>query len=137
MGAMARQRPHQVAQKSTRTGLSDFRTSWSKFASVTSTIPLPAMFPSPRYERRAAGRRFLERRCQAGDLYMSASRETRLTYYRNTRIGCMGKGESRNQLAGPHQAHRSRVFRADDQEDQKRSGFQEASLGLPQAWREG
>src|SRR4051794_8339890 len=43
MGAMARQGPHQVAQKSTRTGLSDFKTSWSKFASVTSTIPLPAI----------------------------------------------------------------------------------------------
>src|SRR5580698_4797816 len=42
MGAMARQGPHHVAQKSTRTGLSDFKTSWSKFASVTSTIPLPA-----------------------------------------------------------------------------------------------
>src|SRR5580700_4846069 len=44
MGAMARQGPHHVAQKSTSTGLSDFSTSWSKFASVTSTIPLPAMF---------------------------------------------------------------------------------------------
>src|SRR5437660_12542430 len=44
MGAIARQGPHQVAQKSTRTGLSDFKTSWSKFASVTSTIPLPAIF---------------------------------------------------------------------------------------------
>src|ERR1035441_4269457 len=44
MGAMARQGPHQVAQKSTRPGLSDFKTSWSKFASVTSTIPLPAIF---------------------------------------------------------------------------------------------
>src|ERR1700691_1327273 len=48
MGAMARQGPHHVAQKSTSTGLSDFKTSWSKFASVTSTIPLPAMFVSPR-----------------------------------------------------------------------------------------
>src|ERR1700693_4375045 len=44
IGAIARQGPHQVAQKSTRTGLSDFKTSWSKFASVTSTIPLPAIF---------------------------------------------------------------------------------------------
>src|SRR5579859_1524485 len=43
MGAIARQGPHHVAQKSTRTGLSDFKTSWSKFASVTSTIPLPAI----------------------------------------------------------------------------------------------
>src|SRR6266852_911202 len=41
---MARHGPHQVAQKSTSTGLSDFKTSWSKFASVTSTIPLPAIF---------------------------------------------------------------------------------------------
>src|SRR5205807_10004887 len=44
MGAMARQGPHQVAQKSTSTGFSDFKTSASKFASVTSTIPLPAIF---------------------------------------------------------------------------------------------
>src|SRR5882762_9457782 len=43
MGAIARQGPHQVAQKSTSTGLSDFKTSASKFASVTSTIPLPAI----------------------------------------------------------------------------------------------
>src|SRR5579864_962392 len=41
---MARQGPHQVAQKSTSTGLSAFKTSASKFASVTSTIPLPAIF---------------------------------------------------------------------------------------------
>src|ERR1700733_2201672 len=47
MGAMARQGPHHVAQKSTSTGLSDLRTSWSKFASVTSTIPLPAISFSP------------------------------------------------------------------------------------------
>src|SRR5580693_2425383 len=46
MGAMARHGPHQVAQKSTSTGLSDFKTSWSKFASVTSTIPLPAIYLS-------------------------------------------------------------------------------------------
>src|SRR5438876_11834261 len=44
MGAIARQGPHQVAQKSTSTGWSAFSTSWSKFASVTSTIPLPAIF---------------------------------------------------------------------------------------------
>src|SRR5271168_785568 len=48
MGAIARQGPHHVAQKSSSTGLSDFKTSWSKFASVTSTIPLPAIFVSPR-----------------------------------------------------------------------------------------
>src|SRR5438876_8462207 len=45
MGAMARQGPHQAAQKSTSTGVSDFRTSWSKFESVTSTIPFPAIVP--------------------------------------------------------------------------------------------
>src|SRR5271165_1995384 len=48
MGARARHGPHHVAQKSTSTGVSDFKTSWSKFASVTSTIPLPAIFVSPR-----------------------------------------------------------------------------------------
>src|SRR5216683_1213323 len=45
MGAIARQGPHQAAQKSSRTGVSDFRTSWSKFASLTSIIPLPAILP--------------------------------------------------------------------------------------------
>ncbi len=35
-GASARQGPHQAAQKSTRTGCSLFRTSCSKFASLTS-----------------------------------------------------------------------------------------------------
>src|SRR5271156_3764792 len=44
MGAMARQGPHHLAQKSTKTGESDFKTSGSKFASVTSTIPFPAIF---------------------------------------------------------------------------------------------
>src|SRR5580692_10941105 len=46
MGAIARQGPHHVAQKSTSTGVSDFSTSWSKFESVTSIIPLPAIIPS-------------------------------------------------------------------------------------------
>src|ERR1035438_1228155 len=41
MGAIARQGPHQAAQKSTSTGLSDFSTSESKFASVTSTVAWP------------------------------------------------------------------------------------------------
>src|SRR5438876_4035045 len=45
IGAMARHGPHQAAQKSTNTGCSDFSTSWSKFESVTSTIPFPAIFP--------------------------------------------------------------------------------------------
>src|SRR6266568_2049770 len=45
IGAIARQGVHQAAQKSTSTGVSDFRTSWSKFESVTSTIPFPAMVP--------------------------------------------------------------------------------------------
>src|SRR5882672_232718 len=54
MGAIARQGPHQVAQKSISTGLSDFNTSASKFASVTSTIELLAIVP-PRYLVPATG----------------------------------------------------------------------------------
>src|SRR5215471_1629531 len=46
MGAIARHGPHQAAQKSTKTGVSDFKTSWSKFWSVTSTIPAAAMLSS-------------------------------------------------------------------------------------------
>jgi hypothetical protein len=42
---MARHGPHHVAQKSTNTGVSDFKTSLSKFASVTSMMPLPAIVP--------------------------------------------------------------------------------------------
>src|SRR5277367_5545516 len=60
MGAIARQGPHHVAQKSTRTGLSDFKTSWSKFASVTSTIPLPAIFFLLVVKRRPIGGRCIE-----------------------------------------------------------------------------
>src|ERR1700730_18370420 len=45
IGAIARQGPHHAAQKSTSTGLSDFSTSESKFASVTSTVPLLAILP--------------------------------------------------------------------------------------------
>src|SRR5438105_3222081 len=43
MGAMALQGPHQGAQKSISTGASDFSTSCSKLASVTSMIPLDAI----------------------------------------------------------------------------------------------
>src|SRR4029077_8190953 len=53
IGAMARQGPHHAAQKSINTGLSDFNTSESKLASVTSTMPLLAIHPpevSARYE---------------------------------------------------------------------------------------
>src|ERR1700730_5833374 len=42
---MARQGPHHAAQKSINTGLSDFNTSESKLASVTSTMPLLAIHP--------------------------------------------------------------------------------------------
>src|SRR5450755_2026352 len=48
IGAIARQGPHQAAQKSINTGLSDFNTSESKLASVTSTMPLLAIHP-PRF----------------------------------------------------------------------------------------
>src|SRR6266567_6392799 len=64
IGAMARQGPHQAAQKSTSTGVSDFRTSWSKFESVTSTIPFPAIVPPNTKIYRLRG------------------------YYRSTTIGC-------------------------------------------------
>src|ERR1039457_7103612 len=45
IGAIARHGPHQAAQKSTSTGLSDFNTSESKLASVTSTVALLAIHP--------------------------------------------------------------------------------------------
>src|ERR1035438_4555092 len=45
IGAMARHGPHQAAQKSTSTGFSDFNTSASKLASVTSTMALLAIHP--------------------------------------------------------------------------------------------
>src|SRR5688572_9857938 len=51
VGASIRQGPHQAAQKSTSTGLSDFRTSFSQFISVTSAtnslIALSFRFDSP------------------------------------------------------------------------------------------
>src|ERR1019366_4349085 len=45
IGAIARQGPHQAAQKSISTGLSDFNTSESKLASVTSTVAVLAIHP--------------------------------------------------------------------------------------------
>ncbi|SPE44175.1 hypothetical protein SBA7_300018 [Candidatus Sulfotelmatobacter sp. SbA7] len=47
IGARARQGPHHVAQKSTRTGVSDLSTSWSKFESVTSMMPFAAIYTLP------------------------------------------------------------------------------------------
>src|SRR6185295_15894840 len=47
IGARTLQGPHHVAVKSTSTGLSDLRTSASKFASVSSMMFLPAMCASP------------------------------------------------------------------------------------------
>src|ERR1017187_8976585 len=55
MGASARQGPHQAAQKSTMTGCSDLSTSWSKLASVTSTIASLAIHP-PEVRRSSPGR---------------------------------------------------------------------------------
>src|SRR5580698_6600974 len=46
IGARARQGPHHVAQKSTKTGVSDLSTSWSKFESVTSMMPFAAITSS-------------------------------------------------------------------------------------------
>src|ERR1017187_627639 len=113
MGAIARQGPHHVAQKSTRTGLSDFKTSGSKFAPVTSTIPLPAIFfllvvdvalSADAPSGGAAG----------PAICISASPEGCRTYYRNTAIGCRGVWESRKRtsiaraLARSGSKHRSR-----------------------------
>src|ERR1700722_12351839 len=56
IGAIARQGPHQAAQKSSNTGLSDFNTSESKFASVTSTRALLAIHPPEmQFPRRPRG----------------------------------------------------------------------------------
>jgi hypothetical protein len=56
MGAKARQGPHQAAQKSTKTGVSDFKTSWSKLVSVTSKIELLAIIPPVYIARRGYSR---------------------------------------------------------------------------------
>src|SRR5580658_8708462 len=101
MGAMARQGPHQVAQKSTRTGLSDFKTSWSKFASVTSTIPLPAIFFLLVVKRRAIGGAAMGA-ALPGDRMSASRKETEpftRTPYRNTAIGCLGRWESRKNVS--------------------------------------
>src|SRR5580692_4383920 len=101
MGAIARQGPHQVAQKSTRTGLSDFSTSWSKFASVTSTIPLPAMFSFSYVVNVALSADAPSEGAAAfGDLYECIP-FGRLTLYRNTAIGCQGRGKSRKMVGRP------------------------------------
>src|SRR5437773_12026863 len=46
VGPMALQGPHQGAQKSTSTGVSDFNTSWSKAPSVKVSVFSAAMFVS-------------------------------------------------------------------------------------------
>src|ERR1700730_19365659 len=91
---MARHGPHQVAQKSTRTGFSDFKTSWSKFASVTSTIPLPAIFSLLVVD--VALSADAPSCCAAGpgDWYKCVPSGKR-TYYRNTVVGCQGGSEGR------------------------------------------
>src|SRR4029077_17758579 len=101
MGAIARQGPHQVAQKSTRTGFSDCSTSWSKFASVTSTIPLPAMFSFSYVVNVALSADAPSEGAAAfGDLYECIP-FGRLTLYRNTAIGCQGRGKSRKMVGRP------------------------------------
>src|SRR5436305_2984473 len=99
MGAIARQGPHQVAQKSTRTGLSDFKTSWSKFASVTSTIPLPAIY-SLLVVNVARSADAPTKLALPGAIDMSASPKGGPTHYRNTVIRCLGRGESRKGACG-------------------------------------
>src|SRR5438309_5158301 len=101
IGAIARQGPHQVAQKSTRTGLSDFSTSWSKFASVTSTIPLPAMFSFSYVVNVALSADASSEGAAAfGDLD-ECFPFGRPTFYRNTGIGCEGRGKSRKEVGSP------------------------------------
>src|SRR5450432_2677790 len=94
MGAIARQGPHHVAQKSTRTGVSDFRTSWSKFASVTSTIPLPAIFFLLVVTSRFRLTLHRSGAAGVGDLYESCPQGHR-TLYRTTELRCTREGESR------------------------------------------
>src|ERR1700724_534445 len=101
MGAIARQGPHQVAQKSTRTGLSDFSTSWSKFASVTSRIPLPAMFSFSYVVNVALWADAPSEGVAALAICMSASPFGRPTLYRNTAIGCPGRAKSRKMVSQP------------------------------------
>src|SRR5712692_5402631 len=84
MGAKARQGPHQAAQKSTKTGVSDFKTSWSKLVSVTSKIELLAIIP-PVYiapPRLLTLMAFLRQR-----ISMNAPPDGGLNYV-NTCIGC-------------------------------------------------
>src|SRR3954453_4697409 len=51
IGAIALQGPHHTAQKSTKTGCSAFKTSWSKFASFTSMMPFAAILSSNKFCR--------------------------------------------------------------------------------------
>src|ERR1700690_98934 len=118
---MARQGPHHVAQKSTSTGLSDFNTSWSKFASVTSTIPLPAIF-SPRCKRRSVGGRSIE--CRAVPAIYKCFPVGSRTIYRNTAIGCRGTRESRKRL------HPSQLRCRQAGRPQRAEGFASPPLGL-------
>src|ERR1700685_2545780 len=118
MGAMARQGPHQVAQKSTRTGLSDFRTSWSKFAAVTSTIPLPAISFSPRCNVALFGgcshvsETTSSRGRDPDDLngYDSINAFPNLgaTHYGNTAIRCVGRREGRKKEGAVRRPPRDR-----------------------------
>src|SRR6478752_3655181 len=101
MGARARQGPHQAAQKSTNTGCSDFRTSWSKFASVTSKIPLLAI--SPPGVPLAANRR-LERSISQRWLHVSyhlvgciTASEIAKVEFRGFQLPVSGKSEAKQQ----------------------------------------
>src|SRR4030088_2371941 len=94
MGARARQGPHHVAQKSTSTGVSDFKTSWSKFASVTSTIPLPAIFVLLVVTSRCRPTLTSSLRAGPGDLCINAYPVWGTNYYRT---GLMPGGRRRSQ----------------------------------------
>src|SRR5271155_1694800 len=113
MGAMARQGPHHVAQKSTSTGLPDLRTSWSKFASVPSTFPLPAISFSPRCNVALFGGRSHVSETTSGrgrdpdDLNrydsINACLNLGATHYGNTAVRCVGRREGRKK-EGPRGA---------------------------------
>src|SRR5215471_5541735 len=100
IGAIARQGPHHVAQKSTRTGLSDFNTSWSKFASVTSTIPLPAIVSFSSLNVALSADAPSDGVAGFGDSYNCVPEGGR-TSYSSTPIRCTSGAEGRRRVRAP------------------------------------
>src|SRR5208282_3556537 len=99
---MARQGPHQAAQKSISTGLSDFNTSESKLASVTSTVALPAIHPPD-----------FSGSCQFPQSEMRGPvRAELLSYIVALLIGCSARAEvaERHRVIGPPKTRWDRRF---------------------------